>query len=179
MCGHSAPLLWCLCASYVHHLHDLNARPPSTFYSSIPLLPLGMSRSLSLFPFPIALKYVNNSQTDALVVCNPQYCINGDEKLQDQSAIAQDIAMLYAAIPDHTALRGVSEKGRAQFTAFKYERSEVSENYSGEEKSVLPFRNVAAALLLREVFLDQLIVGRSTRGFEQLCLRKQAFACRL
>ena len=45
--------------------------------------------------------------------------------MQDQSQIAQDIATLYAAIPDHTAVRGVSEKGRAQFTDFKYEKSEV------------------------------------------------------
>lgn len=54
-----------------------------------------------------------------------QYCFSGDQKLQDQSQIAQDIATLYAAIPDHTAVRGVSEKGRAQFTDFKYEKSEV------------------------------------------------------
>lgn len=46
--------------------------------------------------------------------------------MQDQSAIAQDIATLYAAIPDHTAIRGVSQRGRAQFTSFKYEKSEVS-----------------------------------------------------
>lgn len=45
--------------------------------------------------------------------------------MQDQSAIAQDIATLYAAIPDHTAVRGVSSKGRAQFTDFKYEKAEV------------------------------------------------------
>lgn len=54
-----------------------------------------------------------------------QYCFSGDQKLQDQSQIAQDIATLYAAIPDHTAVRGVSEKGRAQFTDFKYEKTEV------------------------------------------------------
>lgn len=54
-----------------------------------------------------------------------QYCFSGDQKLQDQSQIAQDIATLYAAIPDHTAVRGVSIKGRAQFTDFKYEKSEV------------------------------------------------------
>lgn len=54
-----------------------------------------------------------------------QYCFSGDQKLQDQSAIAQDIATLYASIPDHTASKGVSEKGRAQFTDFKYEKSEV------------------------------------------------------
>lgn len=54
-----------------------------------------------------------------------QYCFSGDQKLQDQSQIAQDIATLYAAIPDHTAVKGVSEKGRAQFTDFKYEKSEV------------------------------------------------------
>lgn len=54
-----------------------------------------------------------------------QYCFSGDEKLQDQSQIAQDIATLYAAIPDHTAVRGVSDKGRAQFTDFKYEKTEV------------------------------------------------------
>lgn len=45
--------------------------------------------------------------------------------LQDQSQIAQDIATLYAAIPDHTAAKGVSQKDRAQFTDFKYEKSEV------------------------------------------------------
>lgn len=55
-----------------------------------------------------------------------QYCFSGDQKLQDQSQIAQDIATLYAAIPDHTAVRGVSDKGRAQFTDFKYEKTEVS-----------------------------------------------------
>lgn len=45
--------------------------------------------------------------------------------LQDQSQIAQDIATLYAAMPDHTAAKGVTDKGRAQFTDFKYEKSEV------------------------------------------------------
>lgn len=54
-----------------------------------------------------------------------QYCLNGDERQQDQSAIAQDIATLYAAMPDHTARRGVSDRGRAQFTDFKYEKTEV------------------------------------------------------
>ncbi|CAM9566461.1 unnamed protein product [Ectocarpus sp. 6 AP-2014] len=54
-----------------------------------------------------------------------KYCFSGDQKLQDQSQIAQDIATLYAAIPDHTAVKGVSEKGRAQFTDFKYEKSEM------------------------------------------------------
>lgn len=58
-----------------------------------------------------------------------QYCFSGDQKLQDQSQIAQDIATLYAAIPDHTAVRGVSEKGRAQFTDFKYEKSEVRDGH--------------------------------------------------
>lgn len=58
-----------------------------------------------------------------------KYCFSGDQKLQDQSAIAQDIATLYAAIPDHTATRGVSEKGRAQFTDFKYEKSEVRSRF--------------------------------------------------
>ncbi|CAM9208523.1 unnamed protein product [Ectocarpus sp. 13 AM-2016] len=54
-----------------------------------------------------------------------KYCFSGDQKLQDQSQIAQDIATLYAAIPDHTAVKGVSERGRAQFTDFKYEKSEM------------------------------------------------------
>eukprot|EP00752_Nemacystus_decipiens_P011440 g10160.t1 len=54
-----------------------------------------------------------------------KYCFSGDQRLQDQSQIAQDIATLYAAMPDHTAVRGVSEKGRAQFTDFKYEKTEM------------------------------------------------------
>ncbi|CAM9092423.1 unnamed protein product [Scytosiphon promiscuus] len=54
-----------------------------------------------------------------------KYCFSGDQRQQDQSQIAQDIATLYAAMPDHTAVRGVSEKGRAQFTDFKYEKAEM------------------------------------------------------
>ncbi|CAM9735350.1 unnamed protein product, partial [Choristocarpus tenellus] len=54
-----------------------------------------------------------------------KYCLTGDITRQDQSAIAQDIAQLYSTIPDHTARRGVSERGKEQFTTFRYEKSEM------------------------------------------------------